>query len=128
MSVNAVVRGTGSIGLRHARVLAEHGVEVRLWPVTDRRSARTARSRHCVLDDAVEAAALAAADLVVVATDTGRHVADALQALDAGARHVLVEKPAAVRVADLADLVSCSGTLGAASCSVAAPLRAHAGR
>jgi predicted dehydrogenase len=124
MSVNAVVRGTGSIGLRHARVLAQHGIDVRLWPVTDRPSPAREQTGLPVLDDASGPAALAAADLVVVAKDTGRHVPDAVQALDAGAGRVLVEKPAAPTAADLEPLLSHPPR---AQAWVAAPLRAHHG-
>ena len=98
MSADVVVRGSGSIGQRHARVLASVGAQVSLWPVRDRGSAASDADPATgarLLDDSTGPAALAAADLVVVATDTSRHVPDAILALDAGARRVLVEKPVA---------------------------------
>jgi predicted dehydrogenase len=75
-----------------------------------------------LLDDSTGPAAVADADLVVVATDTGRHVADALAALDAGAARVLVEKPVAPTAREAADLAAHPR---AADVWVAAPLRAH---
>jgi predicted dehydrogenase len=59
---------------------------------------------------------------VVVATDTGRHVADAIEALNAGAGRILVEKPVAqtrVQAQPLAAHPRGSDVW------VAAPLRAH---
>ncbi|MEW1955040.1 Gfo/Idh/MocA family oxidoreductase [Terrabacter sp. NPDC080008] len=123
-SLRVVVRGSGSIGQRHARVFRQEGADVSLWPVRDRGlppgtvdDATGAR----LLDDASGPAALRDT-LVVVATDTARHVSDALQALDAGARTVLVEKPVAPTAADAAALTDHprSGDVW-----VAAPLRAH---
>lgn len=128
MSVGVVVRGSGSIGQRHARVFRQLGAEVALWPVRDRRlgGARTPTTDPAtgarLLDDATGPGALAGADLVVVATDTARHVADAVAALDAGAGRVLVEKPVAPSAPEAAVLAEHprSGAV-----HVAAPLRAH---
>ena len=94
-----VVRGGGSIGQRHARVLTALGADVALWPVRPRpepspRPSSSSPATH-TLDDSSGPATLASADLVVVATDTSRHVADAIKALDAGAARILVEKPVA---------------------------------
>jgi predicted dehydrogenase len=72
--------------------------------------------------DADAAAAMAATDLVVVATDTTRHVSDALEALDSGASSVLVEKPLGVSVAQVLPLVEHPL---AERIRVAAPLRGH---
>ena len=117
-----VVRGGGSIGLRHARVFDGVGADVALWPVRPR--ATSGGPDVAMLDDSTGPAALAAADLVVVATDTGRHVRDAVVALDAGARRLLLEKPVAPSRAD-AELLA--GHPKAAEVWVAAPLRAHEG-
>ncbi|HEX5969993.1 MAG TPA: hypothetical protein VFY88_16060, partial [Intrasporangium sp.] len=77
-----VVRGGGSIGQRHARVLALLGADVALWPVRPRPepSPQPTSSGPAIhrLDDSSGPAALRTAHLVVVATDTGRHVADAI--------------------------------------------------
>ncbi|MEO7752455.1 MAG: Gfo/Idh/MocA family oxidoreductase [Terracoccus sp.] len=126
MSVDVVVRGSGSIGQRHARVLRALGAEVGLWPVRDRglggEQGIDAATGARLLDDGTGPGALGRADLVVVATDTARHVADALAALDAGARRVLVEKPVAPTAAE-ADPLTRHPRAGAVH--VAAPLRAH---
>ncbi len=126
MSVDVVVRGSGSIGQRHARVLRELGAEVALWPVRDRglrgEQRLDAATGARLLDDATGPGALARADLVVVSTDTARHVADTLAALDAGAGRVLVEKPVAPTAAE-ADVLTRHPRADAVH--VAAPLRAH---
>ena len=120
-----VVRGSGSIGLRHARVFASVGAEVAVWPVRPRAAMdATELPGSRLLDDASGPGALSGADLVVVATDTSRHAVDAVQALDAGARHVLVEKPVAQSEAAAAPLAIHPR---ADAVWVAAPLRAHQG-
>lgn len=62
--------------------------------------------------------------MVVVATDTSRHVPDTLEALDAGARLVLVEKPVAPTADDATRLAQ--HPLGS-RVRVCAPLRFHHG-
>jgi len=121
-----VVRGGGSIGQRHTRVLTLLGADVALWPVRSRpepASEPTAGGPAIHwLDDSSGPAVLASADLVIVATDTSRHVADAIEALDAGAGRILVEKPVAptrVQAEFLAAHARSSDVW------VAAPLRAH---
>ncbi|WP_313716616.1 Gfo/Idh/MocA family oxidoreductase [Arsenicicoccus bolidensis] len=114
--MHAVVRGGGSIGARHVEVLRSLGLSVDLWPVRPRPPAAG------ILDDQDGPSACATADLVVVATDTGRHVGDALAALDAGADRVLVEKPLSPTAADAEPLVRHGR---ADRVRVAAPLRGH---
>lgn len=138
---HVVVRGGGSIGQRHARVLAVLGADVAVWPVRPRRSDSSGPTVHSpasraattalssdpavhTLDDSTGPAALATADLVVIATDTSRHVPDALDALDAGAGRVLVEKPVAPTGAQAGPLAAHPRALDV---WVAAPLRAHEG-
>jgi predicted dehydrogenase len=90
-----VVVGTGSIGLRHIRVLRSiPGVRVLAMPVRPQRRAELVNEGVDVVADWRDAA-LHGATYAVVATDTGRHVADAEAALAAGC-DVLVEKPLAV--------------------------------
>ena len=127
MSASVVVRGSGSIGQRHARVFRQVGAEVLLWPVRDRGLGADAvddATGARLIGDADALAALASADLVVVATDTGRHVADAVQALEAGAERVLVEKPVATHADDARPLHAHPRS---SAVWVAAPLRAHEG-
>ncbi len=117
-----VVRGMGSIGRRHARVLRSMGHDVRGWPVRPRAGADDGVP---LVADAEALDLVQEADLVVVATDTARHVDDALAALDAGARRVLVEKPVATTAADAERLLA--HPLAHERVVVAAPLRAHLG-
>ena len=98
-----VIRGMGSIGRRHARVLRAMGYDVRGWPVRPRDGDV---DDIPLLSDRDALAAAAVADLVVVSTDTARHVDDARRVLDAGARRVLVEKPVAPSAADAARLLA----------------------
>lgn len=93
MAESVLVRGFGSIGLRHARVFASLGCRVAVWPV--RSAPRGTEPGIRLLDDSTGPEAMRTADLVVIATDTGRHVVDTLEALDLGAARVLLEKPVA---------------------------------
>jgi predicted dehydrogenase len=125
--MRCVVRGGGSIGSRHVRVLRDLGQTVDVWPVRDRRAGTSGSAGHepgrvRVLDGKTGPDALRRANLVVVATDTSRHVADAIEALDAGTGIVLVEKPVAPREADGRRLAEHPR---ADRVWVAAPLRAH---
>ena len=117
-----VIRGMGSIGRRHARVLRTLGHDVRGWPVRPR---ETGADGIPLLTDSDALAAVAVADLVVVSSDTARHVDDARRVLDAGARRVLVEKPVAPTAAEASRLQA--HPLAAERVAVAAPLRAHLG-
>ena len=126
MSASVVVRGSGSIGQRHARVFRQVGADVALWPVRDRGPAGAGAVDEAtgarLLDDTTGPGAVRGAALVVVATDTSRHVADALEALDGGAEKVLLEKPVAPTAADTSALAE---HLRHTLVWVAAPLRAH---
>lgn len=110
--MRTVVRGAGSIGARHAQVLTALGAQVTAWPV---------RPREGVV---LDAGVYAGADLAVIATDTARHIDDAIEALNAGAMRVLVEKPVAPTAPDAARLAEHPR---AGVVWVAAPLRAHEG-
>jgi predicted dehydrogenase len=85
------VQGTGSIGMRHLRVLRDR---LRLDPIAV--PIRPARVRELV-DDGFRAvsgpADIPSGAATIVATDTARHIPDALRALTIGP--VLVEKPLA---------------------------------
>lgn len=89
------VRGTGSIGEAHLRVLSQAAsVRPVAVPVRRTRLAELAAAGFDVaadLQDAVRQGATAA----VIATDSGRHLADALEAMACGL-DLLVEKPLAV--------------------------------
>lgn len=122
MTPTVLVRGLGSIGRRHAEIFGALGAEVHGWPVRAR-SGTLGGIR--LVGDAEGAALLSRADLVVVATDTGRHINDALDALRQGAAKVLVEKPVSVTAEAARPLVD--EPHSASRVFVAAPLRAHRG-
>lgn len=122
--LRALVRGTGSIGARHLRVLDRMGIsDLLVWPVRQSTSLseRADIPASARLVDGYPAAAL---DLVIIATDTQRHVADTLEALHHAPAAVLLEKPVAPSVGDARVLLSHrrAGTI-----SVSAPLRFHQG-
>src|SRR5664279_2196723 len=118
LTATILIRGFGSIGRRHAQVFHNLGAEVIAWPVRTRDPTPTDGVR--LVNDA-EALELAGhADLVVIATDTARHVTDAVTVLEVGAARVLLEKPAAPAVREVERLVDHPG---AVRVFVAAPLR-----
>lgn len=93
-----VVRGTGSIGERHLRVLRDRiAVNPIAYPV---RPDRTEEWRARGFDVVISRADLEryAPRLAIVATDTARHVSDAIELLQFGC-DVLVEKPVSVDAA-----------------------------
>lgn len=98
-----LVRGTGSAGLRHLRAITGRlGVRALAMPV---RSTRAVDLERLGFDTCSASRDVAVRDRVcsIVATDTGRHVADALELLMEG--DVLVEKPVAASADDLHPLI-----------------------
>lgn len=87
------VVGTGSIGRRHLAVLRDAGCGVVAIPVHGERRAELEAQGFPTAASLAEARARGAAS-AVIATDTGRHVEDALQALALG-MPTLCEKPLA---------------------------------
>lgn len=92
--LTVAVRGTGSSGLRHLRVLRDRlGVHAVALPVrADRRPALEALG-FATAESAAAVAAQAPAFCSIVATDTARHLDDATELLAYG--DVLIEKPLA---------------------------------
>ncbi|CAN5348852.1 N/A [soil metagenome] len=101
---SVLIRGGGSIGTTHARVLTQRlGVtDLAVWPVRERAAGDTGLGEARVVGQHAGTDAMPA--VVVVATDSGRHVCDTYEAIDRGARVVLVEKPVALTAAPLAAL------------------------
>lgn len=97
--VKVAVLGMGSIGTRHARLLSRMpNVVLTCVP------SRPERVSEISIDGARVAASIdealqAGQDGVLIATDSGRHAADSIVALMAGA-HILIEKPAATNGPD----------------------------
>jgi predicted dehydrogenase len=99
------VLGTGSIGLRHLRVLNEFlHVPAAAIPVRAGRKQELQEMGFGVCET-LEEAVDRGAGLIVVATDTGRHIADAWKAVSLNC-DVLVEKPLAPSTTRLAELAS----------------------
>jgi predicted dehydrogenase len=115
--VKVAVLGLGSAGARHASNLLELGHEVVGFdPVAPPHDGRVERAGSLE-------AALDRADAVVVASPSSLHAEQALAVLEQG-RHVLVEKPLAVNVADAERVVEAAGRAGTV-CGVAMNLRFH---
>jgi len=87
------IRGSGSIGMRHARVFSSLGAHVVLLP---ERAERVDELQASGFDAASPATVLDGVDGTVVCTRTGLHRATALQSLGP----LLIEKPLAVDVHD----------------------------
>jgi predicted dehydrogenase len=90
MVAKASVLGLGSIGLRHAGNLQRLGLSVTGFDPNPTQQAK-ARQAGIALAPSRETA-ISTADVVVVATPTGRHLADMRDAVRAG-KPVFVEKP-----------------------------------
>lgn len=91
--VTVAVRGSGSIGSRHIEVLRGLGHSVIAVPVRTDRQVEL-REQGVQTAQSLSSARAAGATHAVIATNTGRHLADATEAVYAGL-HVLVEKPLA---------------------------------
>jgi predicted dehydrogenase len=107
--LTVAVLGAGSVGRRHITNLKALGVRVVAWRERAELAAVLARELEVEvlpkLDDAI-----AAADAVVVATATDRHLAPALAAARMD-RHLFIEKPVAHATTGLADLRAATGHL-----------------
>ena len=121
---SALVRGTGSIGARHLRVLEEMGVDD-IFALPVRPTASLAgRSDIPASVKLLTKYPETDMDLVIIATDTARHVDDALEALDHSPKALLLEKPVSQ---DAASARTLSAHPRADTISVSAPLRFHQG-
>jgi len=102
--VRVAVVGTGSIGMRHLRIL-QALKDVAVVAVPARRE-RVDALRHDGFDAVprIEEALERGLDGALIATDNGRHERDAVAALTGGC-HVLVEKPLAPTRAECARIV-----------------------
>jgi predicted dehydrogenase len=90
--VYVAVLGSGSIGIQHLGALRQiPGVQPLAIPTRPERTTQLEAAGYVTAKDLSEAARMGAT-LCIVATDTGRHVQDALCAAETGL-DVLVEKP-----------------------------------
>jgi UDP-N-acetyl-2-amino-2-deoxyglucuronate dehydrogenase len=101
--INVAILGCGRIAKRHADLLTEHVAGARLVAVCDHRAERAdafARQYRVPGFHALgDMLAMPGIDLVAVLTPSGLHAEHAIAALHAG-RHVVVEKPMALTLAD----------------------------
>jgi predicted dehydrogenase len=102
--LRVLVLGAGSIGARHANNLKLLGVDVAVWD-PDRERARRLASTGLRVAHTSRATSV---DGVVVASPTTAHAEQLGAALEDGAR-VFVEKPLAVRAAEVAAIVDDAG-------------------
>ena len=94
-----LIRGSGSIGVRHARAANAAGHLAIIVPVRIARLSELAAEGFTTATTVAEAVELGAS-AAIVATDTGRHVDDIVEALEAGCS-VLCEKPLAPALASV---------------------------
>ncbi len=120
MSPTVVVRGSGSIGMRHMQVLRDRvGCTVIAVPMRAGRAESLAAAGYTVAAS-IQDAQGQGATLAVIATDTLRHLAHATEALQCG-MDVLVEKPLAadsVGVRVLAELAERKGKTVHVACNL----------
>lgn len=109
--VVVAVVGTGSAGMRHLAALHQlSGVRPMAVPRRPERVGELTEQGEAAVQTLREAAERGAA-LCIIATDTGRHVEDGLEALGLGL-DLLVEKPLAVSAADASRLVERAAQTG----------------
>src|SRR5829696_9130368 len=105
--------GVGVIGRHHARVISELADRVELVAVVDvvpeRAETLAAEQGGKAFTSLTDA--LAAVDIVVVCTPTGRHGEVAIEALEAG-KHVIIEKPAETTVAKTDQIIEAQRKAG----------------
>jgi UDP-N-acetyl-2-amino-2-deoxyglucuronate dehydrogenase len=101
--INVAIVGCGRIAKRHAELLAQHVAGARLAAVCDHRPERAdalaAQYRVRGFRALSDMLAMPGIDVVAVLTPSGLHAEHAIEAMRAG-RHVVVEKPMALRLAD----------------------------
>jgi len=124
MEDRVVVWGTGSIGMLYVKLLRELGYTPVLIPArSSRRDALKNEGYDVVkaLDEVVDSAVAC-----IIATETSRHVKDAIQAMNMGFR-VLVEKPLGVSEFDIGRLEESCSQESLTQLRVVCPLRWYGG-
>jgi predicted dehydrogenase len=98
--LKVVVRGTGSIGMRHISVFRDLlGMHTIAVPKRQGRSRLLQEEGYTSTEDLPQA--LAAADsILVMASDTNCHVEDSIEGLSLGCSSILIEKPLAPSLPD----------------------------
>jgi predicted dehydrogenase len=109
--VKVLVVGSGSIGQRHLRNLRAIGVDDLLAVEPAPATAAAAAALGAAVMPSLDAALAKAPDAVIVCTPPHLHLDGARAALEAGA-HVLVEKPLAVSLDGVDDVLALAETRG----------------
>lgn len=107
-SPSVVVRGTGSIGLRHLQVLRELGLTAFAFPSRSNQVREELKNFEVI--DSFELVKQRGIGSAIVASNTAAHIVDAIQLLEAGC-HLLVEKPLAATGSGLAELESAANSV-----------------
>ncbi|MDB4454974.1 Gfo/Idh/MocA family oxidoreductase [bacterium] len=121
MAERIIICGTGSIGMQHADLLIEMGALPILIPVRAGRYEELKKEGYEVVAELDERTA-ELASCCIIATETNRHVEDAIRAMDLGLR-VLVEKPLGVSAEDIARFENIPVGRGLDRLRVVCPLR-----
>lgn len=121
MAERIIILGTGSIGMQHANMLKKMGAQPLLIPVRTERCEELKSEGYAVASK-LDMSIAESAKCCIIATETNRHVEDAMCAIDLGLR-VLVEKPLGVNAEDIFRFKSKIDGLGLDSLRVACPLR-----
>lgn len=109
--IRVAVRGTGSIGSRHLRLLGTMGLaEVMAVPHRRQRLAELRAEGFVAVED-MSSAVAHGAQAVIIASETGRHAEDVTAALEMGL-DVLVEKPMAVHATQAHQLCELAARVG----------------
>jgi predicted dehydrogenase len=101
--VRAALAGCGRIGERHARILgATAGVELVAVADVEPAKARAYAGRHGgrPYSEIGEMIGTEAPDLLAICTPSGIHAEGVIEAVRAGVKNIVVEKPMALRLAD----------------------------
>jgi predicted dehydrogenase len=113
MNLRIALIGCGLVGQKRLNLLPPGSVTVACDLEIKRAEKLAALSPGCVATDSVERAVTSSdVDVVMIATVNAALAPVALQAVQQG-KHVLVEKPAAIRVAELDDLETAARRRGA---------------
>ena len=121
MAERIIICGTGSIGMQYAAILRGMGIDPMLIPVRAERCKELKSEGYTVAKE-LDSSIADSTNCCIIATETKRHVEDALRAMGLGLR-VLVEKPLGVSVEDICRFKRTAGGHGLDRLRVACPLR-----
>ena len=114
MTFKLGIIGCGSIGNVHARNAAKAGVHVAgTWDIKVERAGEVAAlHEECIAHPSVDELLASDVDAIAVAVPNHDHRECAIAALEAG-KHVLLEKPMAISVAECEEIIAARDRSGA---------------